>query len=91
MTTAPQRSYGVWCSSGYCCKSAFPNRTVVCFAGDGDFQMTCQELSTAAQIGIFPIILILNNSTYGTIRVHQEKNYPGRVSCTDIVNPDFTL
>ena len=47
-------------------------------------------MSTAAQIGIFPIILILNNSTYGTIRVHQEKNYPGRVSCTDIVNPNFT-
>ena len=88
---APQSGamgYGV--PAAISAKSAFPNRTVVCFAGDGDFQMTCQELSTAAQIGIFPIILILNNSTYGTIRVHQEKNYPGRVSCTDIVNPNFT-
>ena len=88
---APQSGamgYGV--PAAIAAKSAFPNRTVVCFAGDGDFQMTCQELSTAAQIGIFPIILILNNSTYGTIRVHQEKNYPGRVSCTDIVNPNFT-
>ena len=56
----------------------------MCFAGDGDFQMTCQELSTAAQIGIFPIILILNNSSYGTIRVHRKK-LSGRVSCTDIV------
>ena len=88
---APQSGamgYGV--PAAIAAKSAFPNRTVVCFAGDGDFQMTCHELSTAAQIGIFPIILILNNSTYGTIRVHQEKNYPGRVSCTDIVNPNFT-
>ena len=88
---APQSGamgYGV--PAAIAAKSAFPNRTVVCFAGDGDFQMTCQELSTAAQIGIFPIILILNNSSYGTIRVHQEKNYPGRVSCTDIVNPNFT-
>ena len=88
---APQSGamgYGV--PAAIAAKSAFPNRTVVCFAGDGDFQMTCQELSTAAQIGIFPIILILNNSSFGTIRVHQEKNYPGRVSCTDIVNPNFT-
>jgi len=88
---APQSGamgYGV--PAAIAAKSAFPNRTVVCFAGDGDFQMTCQELSTAAQIGIFPIILIVNNSSYGTIRVHQEKNYPGRVSCTDIVNPNFT-
>ena len=88
---APQSGamgYGV--PAAIAAKSAFPDRTVVCFAGDGDFQMTCQELSTAAQIGIFPIILILNNSSYGTIRVHQEKNYPGRVSCTDIVNPNFT-
>ena len=88
---APQSGamgYGV--PAAIAAKSAFPNRTVVCFAGDGDFQMTCQELSTAAQIGIFPIILILNNSSYGTIRVHQERNYPGRVSCTDIVNPNFT-
>ena len=87
---APQSGamgYGV--PAAIAAKSAFPNRTVVCFAGDGDFQMTCQELSTAAQAGIFPIILIINNSSYGTIRVHQEKNYPGRVSCTDIVNPNF--
>ena len=87
---APQSGamgYGV--PAAIAAKAAFPDRTVICFAGDGDFQMTCQELATAAQAQIFPIILIVNNATYGTIRVHQEKNYPGRVSCTDIVNPDF--
>ena len=87
---APQSGamgYGV--PAAIAAKATFPDRTVVCFAGDGDFQMTCQELATAAQAKIFPIILIVNNATYGTIRVHQEKNYPGRVSCTDIVNPDF--
>jgi acetolactate synthase-1/2/3 large subunit len=62
---------------------------VVCFAGDGDFQMTCQELATAAQYGAQPIILILNNGIYGTIRAHQERHYPARVSGTDMVNPDF--
>ena len=51
--------------------------------------MCIRDRATAAQAQIFPIILIVNNATYGTIRVHQEKNYPGRVSCTDIVNPDF--
>jgi len=68
-----------------------PARTVVCFAGDGDFQMTCQELATAAQYGAQPIILILNNGIYGTIRAHQERHYPTRVSGTDmVVNPDFS-
>jgi len=70
-------------------KVAYPNRTVVCFAGDGDFQMNCQELATALQEGAQPIILILNNGIYGTIRAHQERTYPGRVSGTDMVNPDF--
>jgi acetolactate synthase-1/2/3 large subunit len=71
-------------------KVAFPDRTVVCFAGDGDFQMTCAELGTALQAGAQPIILILNNGTYGTIRAHQERTYPARVSGTDLVNPDFS-
>ncbi|HKL65330.1 MAG TPA: thiamine pyrophosphate-dependent enzyme [Roseovarius sp.] len=66
-----------------------PERRVVCFAGDGDFQMTCQELATAAQAGAQPVILVLDNGTYGTIRAHQERNYPGRVSGTDMINPDF--
>ena len=68
---------------------ACPGRQVVCFAGDGDFQMTCQELATARQHGATPIILILNNGIHGTIRAHQEREYPGRVSGTTMENPDF--
>ena len=70
-------------------KVADPARTVVCFAGDGDFQMNCQELATALQHGAQPIILILNNGIYGTIRAHQEREFPARVSATTMVNPDF--
>ena len=66
-----------------------PKRFVLCFAGDGDFQMTGTELGTAQQYGATPVILLLNNQTYGTIRMHQEREYPGRVSGTDLVNPDF--
>lgn len=68
---------------------AYPNRTVVCFAGDGCFQMTLNEMSTAMQFGAKPIVLVMNNGRYGTIRMHQEKTYPGRVSGTDLSNPDF--
>jgi acetolactate synthase-1/2/3 large subunit len=70
-------------------KARYPERTVLCFAGDGDFQMNGNELGTAMQENIQPIILILNNGTYGTIRMHQERTYPNRVSGTDLVNPDF--
>lgn len=66
-----------------------PTRFVLCFAGDGDFQMNCQELGTSLQYGTGPIILILNNGQYGTIRMHQERDYPNRVSGTALVNPDF--
>ncbi|MES0885144.1 thiamine pyrophosphate-binding protein [Roseibium sp. SCP14] len=66
-----------------------PRRTVVCFAGDGDFQMNCQELGTAMQANAQPIILILNNGIYGTIRMHQERTYPERVLGTTLENPDF--
>jgi len=88
---APQSGamgYGV--PAAIAAKVAYPDRTVVCFAGDGDFQMTCQELGTAMQAGAQPIILILNNGIYGTIRAHQERNYPARVSGTTLQNPDFT-
>ncbi|OOY09617.1 thiamine pyrophosphate-binding protein [Thioclava sp. F36-7] len=88
---APQSGamgYGV--PAAIAAKVAQPEKTVVCFAGDGDFQMTSQELATAAQAGAQPIILILNNGIYGTIRAHQERNYPTRVSGTSMaVNPDF--
>lgn len=89
---APQSGamgYGV--PAAIAAKVAFPDRAVVCFAGDGDFQMNCQELGTAMQAGAQPIILILNNGTYGTIRAHQERHYPARVSGTDLQNPDFTM
>ncbi|MEM7210946.1 MAG: thiamine pyrophosphate-binding protein [Pseudomonadota bacterium] len=65
------------------------NRTVVCFAGDGDFQMTGMELGAALQAGCQPIVLILNNGMYGTIRMHQEREYPHRTAGTSITNPDF--
>tara|TARA_E500000305_G_C3929462_1_gene192074 strand:- start:174 stop:728 length:555 start_codon:yes stop_codon:yes gene_type:complete len=66
-----------------------PDRLSICFAGDGCFQMTLQELATAQQFGARVIVILVNNGMYGTIRMHQEKTYPGRVSGTDIVNPDF--
>ncbi|HCP82073.1 MAG TPA: thiamine pyrophosphate-binding protein [Octadecabacter sp.] len=67
----------------------YPDKTVVCLAGDGCFQMTLNELSTAAQHGATPIVVVVNNGRYGTIRMHQEKHYPGRVSGTMLANPDF--
>jgi acetolactate synthase-1/2/3 large subunit len=87
---APQSGamgYGV--PAAIAARVAHPGRTVVCFAGDGDFQMTCPELGTAMQAHAQPVILILNNGTYGTIRAHQERTYPARVSGTDLANPDF--
>jgi acetolactate synthase-1/2/3 large subunit len=79
--------YGV--PAAIAAKVAEPERMVICFAGDGDFQMNCQELGSAMQAGAQPIILILNNGIYGTIRAHQEKHYPARVSGTTMENPDF--
>lgn len=65
------------------------DRDVVCVAGDGDFQMTLNEMSTAVQHGAKPIVIVMNNGRYGTIRMHQEKHYPSRVSGTMLANPDF--
>ena len=67
----------------------YPRRRVVCLAGDGCFQMTLNEMSTAIQHGAAPIVVVANNGRYGTIRMHQERSYPGRVSGTDLANPDF--
>ena len=67
----------------------YPGKTVVCLAGDGCFQMTLNEMSTAVQHGAKPIVIVVNNGRYGTIRMHQEKHYPGRVSGTMLANPDF--
>jgi len=70
-------------------KAVHSDRTVVCLAGDGDFLMTGQELATAVQEKLAVIVLLVNNGMYGTIRMHQERHYPGRVVGTDLVNPDF--
>ena len=66
-----------------------PERTVVTFAGDGDFLMNGQEMATAVQHDAKVIFIVVNNGIYGTIRMHQEREYPGRVSGTDLRNPDF--
>jgi acetolactate synthase-1/2/3 large subunit len=79
--------YGV--PAGVAAKIVHPERAVVAIVGDGDFMMTGQELSTAVQYGAGVLILVFNNSTFGTIRMHQERAYPGRVSGTDLHNPDF--
>ncbi len=87
---APQSgAMGYGLPAAIAAKAEHPERAVVCIAGDGDFQMNCQELGTAMQHGIAPIVLVVNNGTYGTIRMHQERRYPERVSFTDIANPDF--
>jgi acetolactate synthase-1/2/3 large subunit len=70
-------------------KLRYPRRVVVAFAGDGCFLMYGQELATAMKYRLPVIILVVNNFMYGTIRMHQERNYPGRVYGTDLVNPDF--
>lgn len=70
-------------------KAVFPQREVVCAAGDGCFMMASNELATAMQYGLNVITIVSNNSTYGTIRMHQEREYPARISGTDLRNPDF--
>ncbi|MBA3667549.1 MAG: thiamine pyrophosphate-binding protein [Sphingomonas sp.] len=67
----------------------FKDRPVVCIAGDGDFLMNGQELATAAQAGADILVILVDNGAYGTIRMHQERDYPGRVSATKLANPDF--
>ena len=69
--------------------SSIPDRIVVGFCGDGGFMMTGQELATAQSEGVGPIILLFNNAMYGTIRMHQERRFPGRVVGTALKNPDF--
>ena len=70
-------------------KIAFPDRMVVSFVGDGGFLMTGQEVATAFHHGVAPIILVFNNAMYGTVRMYQERTFPGRVSGTSLTNPDF--
>ncbi|MDQ1922844.1 thiamine pyrophosphate-binding protein [Massilia pseudoviolaceinigra] len=75
--------------SGIAAKIVDPTRTVVTFAGDGEFMMNGQELATAVQYKAGVIIIVFNNGMFGTIRMHQERDYPGRVSGTSLHNPDF--
>jgi acetolactate synthase I/II/III large subunit len=85
--TSGAMGYGV--PSGVAAKIVEPERTVVTFAGDGEFMMTGQELATAVQYRAGVIMIVFNNNMFGTIRMHQEREYPGRVSGTGLHNPDF--
>ncbi len=79
--------YGV--PAAIAAKAVHPARVVLSWNGDGCFQMNGQELATAVQYGLAVIFVVVDNAMYGTIRMHQERNYPARVSGTDLVNPDF--
>ena len=87
--TSGSMGYGL--PAAIAAKLEHPEQTVIAFAGDGCFQMTSQEFGTAVQAGIKIIVLVMDNGMYGTIRMHQELHYPGRVSATDLVNPDFAM
>ena len=79
--------YGV--PAGVGAKRVQPDSPVVVFAGDGDFLMNGQEFATAVQYDLPILVILLDNGMYGTIRMHQERDYPGRVSATLLKNPDF--
>ena len=84
---AGSMGYGLPAAVGI--KRLYPDRTVVCVAGDGDFLMNGQEFATAVQYELPIVVIIMDNGTYGTIRMHQEREYPTRVIGTDLRNPDF--
>ncbi len=75
--------------AGIAAKVLFPERTVISMVGDGGFLMNGQEIATAFHHGVNPLVMVFNNQMYGTIRMHQERDYPGRVSGTALPNPDF--
>jgi acetolactate synthase-1/2/3 large subunit len=85
--TAGAMGYGV--PAAVAAARRFPDRTVVALAGDGDFLMNGQELATAVQHDCDMLVIVVDNGAYGTIRMHQEREFPGRVSATALVNPDF--
>ena len=82
-------SMGYGLPAAIAAKIAEPNRVVIAVCGDGDFMMNCQELATAARYEAYPIILVVNNSMLGTIRMHQEREFTKRVMGTGLTNPDF--
>jgi acetolactate synthase-1/2/3 large subunit len=85
--TSGSMGYGV--PAAVAAKRLHPDRPVICIAGDGDFLMNGQEFATAVQYGLPVVIVVADNGMYGTIRMHQEREFPGRVSATDLRNPDF--
>jgi acetolactate synthase-1/2/3 large subunit len=85
--TSGAMGYGV--PAAVAAKIVHPDRPVVCFSGDGCFLMTGQEIATAVQYNAAVVFLVINNGMYGTIRMHQEREYPTRVWGTDLKNPDF--
>ena len=85
--TSGAMGYGI--PAAIAARHVYPDRPVVAFCGDGGALMTGQEIATAVHHGIDPVILVVNNSMYGTIRMHQEREYPGRVIGTTLTNPDF--
>jgi acetolactate synthase-1/2/3 large subunit len=85
--TSGSMGYGLPAAVGM--KRLYPDRPVVCLAGDGDFLMNGQEFMTAVQYDLPFICVIVDNSCYGTIRMHQEREYPTRVVATELRNPDF--
>lgn len=85
--TAGAMGYGI--PAAVAAAMRFPERFVVAVTGDGDFLMNAQELATAAQYGCNVMVILIDNGSYGTIRMHQERAYPGRVAATDLANPDF--
>ena len=82
-------SMGYGLPAAVAAKLAAPTREVIAFCGDGDFLMNGQEFATAVQYGAPFVALVVNNGLYGTIRMHQEREYPGRVYGTALRNPDF--
>ncbi|WP_292648440.1 thiamine pyrophosphate-dependent enzyme, partial [Mesorhizobium sp.] len=82
-------SMGYGTPAAVAAKELFPERDVIAFAGDGCFLMNGQEFATAVQYDLPIIVVVVNNGIYGTIRMHQEREYPGRVVATDLRNPDF--
>ncbi|MGN7878308.1 thiamine pyrophosphate-binding protein [Ensifer sp. 22460] len=82
-------SMGYGLPAAVAAKQLHPDREVICFAGDGCFLMHGQEFATAVRYRLPIITVVVNNGIYGTIRMHQEREYPGRVSATDLTNPDF--
>lgn len=85
--TSGSMGYGL--PAAVAAKRVNPDKTVVCFAGDGCFLMHGQEFATAVQYDLPIIVLLIDNSMYGTIRMHQEMHYPARISATNLHNPDF--